>query len=234
MAGSLNLGFFAKAADLKVVTDNYVSATDFEARLKREVELLSLVTHTQLQNSLPTPNVLPPNLEDRLRKLEIEITEPGGIIMAMEARLKDLQDRKVGPVIHVDGYTFKDQKTTDIWALTLGGDDVIRYFRDARAQLSDLSTRQKSSASIVQEEANAKKAGFPSAAARIQTSFDITFPETIFKDSPADKHAAQGGIIFTPPFATSEILPGNTEIISKDTMMKKLASNRTQFQTAIA
>ena len=235
VAGSLNLGSFAKAADLKVVMDNYVSATDFEARLKREVEGLSLVTHTQLQNSLPTPNVLPPNLEDRLRKLEIEITEPGGIIMAMEARLKDLQDRKVRSAIHVAGYTFKDQKTTDVWALTLGGDDVIRYFRDARAQLSDLSTRQKTSVSIVQEEANAKKAGFPSAAAaRIQTSFDITFPETIFKDSPADKHAAQGGIIFTPPFATSEILLGNTEISSKDTMMKKLASNRTQFQTAIA
>ena len=61
--------------------------------------------------------------------------------MAMEAHLKDLQDRKVGLVIHVAGYTFKDQKTTDVWALTLGGDDVMRYFRDARAQLSDLSTR---------------------------------------------------------------------------------------------
>ena len=84
VAGSLNLGSFAKAADLKVVTDKYVSATVFEARLKREVEGLSLVTHTQLQNSLPTPNVLPPNLEDRLRKLEIEIAEPGGVVMAMD------------------------------------------------------------------------------------------------------------------------------------------------------
>ena len=69
--------------------------------------------------------------------------------MAMEARLKDLQDRKVGSAIHVAGYTFKDQKTADVWALTLGSDDVIRYFRDARAQLSDVSTRQKTSASIV-------------------------------------------------------------------------------------
>jgi len=45
--------------------------------------------------------------------------------MAMEARLKDLQDRKFGSAIHVAGYTFKDQKTTDVWALTLGNDDVI-------------------------------------------------------------------------------------------------------------
>jgi len=66
VAGSLNLGYFVKAADLKVVTDNYVSATDFQARLKREKEELSLVIHTQLQDSLPTPNILPPNLEDRL------------------------------------------------------------------------------------------------------------------------------------------------------------------------
>ena len=122
----MNLGSFAKAADLKVVTDNYVSATDFEARLKREVEGLSLVTHTQLQNSLPTPNVLSPNLEDRLQKLEIEITEQGRVVMTMEARLKDLQDRKVGSAIHVAGYTFKDQKMTDDWALKLGSDDVIR------------------------------------------------------------------------------------------------------------
>jgi len=121
--------------------------------------------------------------------------------MTMEVRLKDIQDRKVGSVVHVDTYTFKDQKAADAWALTLGDGDVLLYFRDARAQLSDLSIRQKTSAIIVQEEANAKKAGFPSAAAaRIQTSFDITFPETIFKDSIADKYAAQGVIIFTPPY----------------------------------
>ena len=88
--------------------------------------------------------------------------------MVMDVRLKDLQDRKVGLAIHVAGYTFKDQTATDAWAITLGDDDVLHYFRDARAQLSDLSTRQKTSANIVQEEANAKKAGFPSAvAARI-------------------------------------------------------------------
>ena len=46
--------------------------------------------------------------------------------MAMEARLKDLQDRKVGLAIHIAGYTFKDQNTTDDWALKLGSDDVIR------------------------------------------------------------------------------------------------------------
>ena len=37
VASLFNLGSFAKAAGLKFVTDNYVSATEFEAIFKREI-----------------------------------------------------------------------------------------------------------------------------------------------------------------------------------------------------
>ena len=70
---------------------------------------------------------LPCNLEDSLQKLEMEITEPGSIIMIMEACLKNLQCRKIGLAIHIAGYMFKYQKATDVWALTLGNEDILRY-----------------------------------------------------------------------------------------------------------
>ena len=145
-----------------------------------------------------------------------------------------MQSKKAGDSVSAGTYTFKDNAATKAWAATMGKRDIVKYFVDARQQLGSLNTVEITESQTLQEEADALKAGYKDAAtSKIAVSFGVTFLETIFKTSTSDKHAAQGGLVFTAPLSTSEIFEGDLENISRTRMLAKLESNRGQHQAAI-
>ena len=101
--------------------------------------------------------------------------------------------------------------------------------------MAEIAVPQKTENQILPEEKNAKGAGCSSyAASRISLSFRIPYPESFYRKSESDKHAAQGGILFSAPFFSPDIFyEGDIESSSKDTLLKKAEINRNQKQRAI-
>ena len=101
-------------------------------------------------------------------------------------------------------------------------------------QLSKLNTRQRTTAEIIQDEANAKKAGFTSGeSATTIAGFDVRFPDSIFKRSNSQKDADSGGVVFAAPFSSADVFEGNLEQSQKADILATLKSNRDQHQTTL-
>ena len=173
-------------------------------------------------------------VERRLLVLEHEILKPGGAFTKMESALKVLQSRKAGSAVQAGPYTFKDAPSTMAWATALGEPTLMRYFVDCRVLLASLKSQASTEASILQDEANAKKAGYNTATeASIASSFSITFPEAIFKASASNKDAVHGGMVFTSSFSSDDIFYGDSENSTKAEMVRKLETKRDQCQHSI-
>lgn len=187
---------FAKLTDVERYVDNrYVTHSQLaEYRYVNRRELEDAISNISNITIPSGATDMDRDLELRVHALELEVLRPGGAFAKMEETLKVIQSRKAGSAVQAGPYSFKDAASTDAWAVSLGDPDIVRYFVDARMQLAALNTSQRTEASLLQEEANARKANFSSSAtAKIATSFLITFPEAIFRDSTAAKDAPQGG-----------------------------------------
>ena len=101
----------------------------------------------------------------------------------MELDVKSLQEKKKGSTVSAGPYYFKDASACNAWIATLDGDTqegFIRYLFDARQQLGEVSSPEKTEGDTLSDEVNAKKA----AVARICLLFRITYPDL----SEVDKH----------------------------------------------
>lgn len=213
------------------LTSNYVSQVDLAARdFASNTELKTAVDKIARDMALKIPSML----ESRLRDLEMDVLKPGGAFKRMEDEFKKLSSQKEGSGVSAGTYTFKDITAVETWAQNLGGVEMALYFQDARAQLGTLNQILKTSGQIVREEADAMKAAFASALdAKYQTAFDIPFPESIFRESKAEKDQAHGGIVFVPAMATADIFDGTTINSTRDAMKLSLQQNRDHVQAAI-
>jgi hypothetical protein len=194
---------------------------------------MNLVGQTDLTNAIGGITI-PVNLTHRLLALEREIIDPGCAFQRMNDAILELQAGKDASAITIGGITFRDKKDTEAWARLLGGNDIAKYFVDARVQLGALHTRVKTTNEVIKSEANAKKAGYSCHDEAVTSaSFQVIYPETIFRESLRDQDAVSGGVVFTAPFSSYNVYSGNTESSTKTSMLTTLANNRDQHQTAI-
>jgi hypothetical protein len=207
------------------VLKDYITAT--------QLGMKDFVDHAHFSSNMPA---VPANLEDRLLDLEKDVLQPGGAFAIMQDTFKDMQAaaKRGGVSVTIRGYTFKDVVTTEAWANLLGSDIISYFLVDMRLQLSLISTRLKTSDKFIQEEADARKAGYAShTVAKAIASFHVTYPETIFQSSGKSADAGKGAMSFTAACSTAENFKGNLEYSSVDHMLDMLEQNRTQYQQAI-
>ena len=144
-----------------------------------QLALEDFVDHPHFASNMPS---VPGDLQKRLVDLEQDVLKPGGAFSLMQDAFKDMQAaaKKGGTAVTIRGYTFKDVASTEAWANLLGP-DIISYFVDMRLQLSLISTRLKTSEKFIQEQADARKAGYAShGVAKAIASFYVIYPETLF------------------------------------------------------
>jgi hypothetical protein len=188
-------------------------------------------SHTELN---AVASKIPDRLNQRLVGLEADVLKPGGAFAKLQADLKAMKEGKVGDAIHIAGYTFKNGKSAEAWVKAIGVVDIERYCYDMYMQLSRLHTKERTSQQIVQDEANAIKGGYTSnEQAMVKASFEVRFPDSIFKKSNAAKDAESGGVVFTAPFSSADIFEGNIEISQKADMLDTLKANRDQHQNTL-
>ena len=206
------------------VLKDYITST--------QLALKDFVDHPYLAAHLPS---VPADLTTRLIGLERDVLNPGGAFSLMQDAFKDMQAaaKKGGTAVTICGYTFKDVASTEAWA-TLLGPDIISYFVDMRLQLSLISTRLKTSEKFIQEQADARKAGYAShAVAKSIASFHVIYPETLFQSSGKQADAGRGAMTFTAACSTAANFKGDLEYSSQEHMLDMLEHNRTQYQQAL-
>ena len=208
----------------------YVNHSEFGSRLSSS--LGDRLSSLERDNILP--GCLAEQTRDRLAIVESDLMDSDGVVPKMKKMLSELRDRKVGSAISIGGYTFRDQSATEAWAQTLGDGNLITYFCDCRLQLGLLQVGQVTANQILKEEADAAKAKYDSAAsARAVISFAVTFPESMFRQSTSNVHAANDGVVFSAPFSSAEVFEGALETGTKANILQALSTNRERRQTAI-
>ena len=76
----------------------------------------------------------------------------------------------------MEGYSFKGHMSCVALTALLPGGDPAKHFVDVRSQLGGLSTRMKTTPDIIKEEADTRKAGYPTHdEATTTASFDVPF-----------------------------------------------------------
>ena len=208
------------------VLSKYVTTTQLSDRVK------DFVDHPYLLSNMPT---VPTDLQARLVDLEKDVLKPGGAFSLMEDAFKDMQAaaKKGGTAVTIRGYTFKDVAATEAWASLLGP-DIISYFVDMRLQLSLISTRLKTDEKFIQNQADARKAGYNShEVAKAIASFYVIYPETLFQSSGKQADAGKGAMSFTGACSTADNFKGDLEYSSLEHMLSMLEHNRTQYQQSL-
>ena len=85
----------------------------------------------------------------------------------------------------------------------LGDDQIYRFGHDMKDQLIGCMDDHYTMSESMSNEAAAIKAGYHSyAAAKVASSFGVTYPENIIRRSGAAKDAVNGGYAFTPAFSS--------------------------------
>jgi len=215
------------ARDRKIVAEEVASTLGLINYVthRRELDGRRCINHSEFGSRLPSSlgdrlsslerdNILPGCLaeqtRDRLAIVESDLMDSDGVVPKMKKMLSELRDRKVGSAISIGRYTFRDQSATEAWAQTLGDSNLITYFCDCRLQLGLLQVGQVTANQILKEEADAAKAKYDSAAsARAVISFAVTFPESMFRQSMSNVHAANDGVVYSRhPFLPRRCLKG--------------------------
>ena len=152
----------------------------------------------------------------------------------MEDQLRDLKAQKDGFTLSFGGYDFKNLEASRAWVQTIKELNLAKYCVDACMQLGALTSQYKTRQGIIKEEADARKAGYLSAdAANTSASFDVAYPELIFKESNKPTDAATGGMVFVAAFLSADVFEGTIESSCKAKALSTLESNCKKHQAAI-
>ena len=204
----------------------------------RELQAFDYVDQQYVATAITGATTGPSPVEARVKALEDEVSAPGGAFARMEKTMQEMMTKKIGESVSAGPYTFKDIAATELWASTIDATakdlDSIKYFIDARQLLGSMNTSDKTVSESLQEAADSRKGGYnDTASAMIGVSFGIINPETIFKKSNADKHASQGGVVFTAQFSSYDVFEGDFEFSTLKKMLARLEAKRHQHQRSI-
>ena len=217
-----NLTAYAKSVDL----DSYVT--------HRELTAFGFVNQAQLNAATSSPILLPARLQPRLEALEKEFFDSGGTVDKLQLAIKDILSKKVGDSVTIAGHTFRDAAAAAAWAAPFKDPELFGYAVDAKAQIAGAMDDAFTSSEILAQRADVKKAGFASVkAAKIATTYDLTYPEVMIRHSAGQKDAKEGGYVFQPGFSSYDLYQGDALNSTRDGLIKKLEINRDKHQAAI-
>ena len=225
-----DLDMFVKFQDLTdyaktTVLTGYVTST--------QLDNMGFATSSDLQRAMENLGI-PDRLMDRFINLEKQVMDPGGLLRALEDKVKELLTRKGGTEVTMGGTNFKNQQSTDAWASCLGDGEIVSFGYDMVVQVLGLTSNLSTSADVTKAKADAIKAGFTSIASAATTaSFSLPYPETIFRPSTKAKDAARGGLMFAPALSSPDCFEGNAEFSSKTEFLATLSTNRERHQQSI-
>jgi len=139
--------------------------------------------------ALPPPSVSPAELSGvvtRLAKVEQALFKPEGVMAALAARVKLMEDRKHSSSISRGNQVFKDQQAVQAFIVASGDATIYRFVVDMVSLLTLAPDPYFTVAEGMASEAAAAKAKFSSLLeARIALSYPITFPSSIMSKSTA-------------------------------------------------
>ena len=108
----------------------------------------------------------------------------------------------------------------------MGDDEIYRFALDCKDQFVACGDDFVTTTNSISNKAAATRAGYGSwKAARMATTFVITYPETLVKKSGAKDAAYHGGYTFTPDFGSDMAFKGTIEHSTKDAMTNQLSNN---------
>ena len=138
---------------------------------------------------LPPPSVSPAELSGvatRLAKVEQALFKPEGVMAALGARVKLMENRKHSSSISRGNQVFKDQQAVQAFVVASGDATIYRFVVDMVSLLTLAPDPYFTVAEGMANEAAATKAKFSSLLeARIALSYPITFPASVMSKSTA-------------------------------------------------
>ena len=215
-----------------LVTQRELAAFDYVDPAYLDAQ--NFTTPLELRAELGRLPGIPAGLQDRVAKLEQAVLGADGFLAKHEARLQAIEDRNVGKAVTMGGMTFKDPSDVDAMFSPLGKDEYSWYAWDFSVQVTLALRDTMSMAETLSLKASAKKAGYSNhRAALVKSTFETTYPDSIFKSSMSTKDADQGGIVFKPAFASFETFEGNAEYSTHSIIKAQLTANMEMHQTTI-
>ncbi|KAL7466323.1 hypothetical protein ACHAXS_006628 [Conticribra weissflogii] len=160
-------------------------------------------------------------LSRRVAVLEFDLHEESGSFASIESRLQVVEDRRLSEAVEIGNTVFKNVQACNAWVVTLQDQEIYRFCVDFLSLLMLTQDAFETISEGMHARADAYKAQFNSLmAARISTSYELTFPEHIVKRIDKVENYEHGGFSWAPLFslhaAYEEITGGTaTRILGK-------------------
>ena len=140
--------------------------------------------------------------------------------------MTDLENRNVGKAVTVAGYTFRNSAQVKAWAALTNDPELFRFAWDFKVQVIKALDSASNIGEVMSNRAAAIKAGFTHyKSAFIMSTFELVYPEGIFRTSTAAKDAHQGGLVFRAAFSAFKIFEGDAKHSTLCTLKDNLNTN---------
>jgi len=220
--GNQEWDIVTRAVAARQDTSAFLKSADLQGYLtRREYERIS--NESDWANNRWS-NLSPKEIQDQLTAHSRELFEEGGSILSLVQRMERLESNRGSQAVEIGGMTFADEAAVHVFFQTLNDKEAYRFCLDfvsvMRLAEDAFDTEKEGLAS----KAAAHKAEFNSLnAARVATSFELTYPENILKKSDAaDAQAELGGIQWSPGFSTRKAFEGTFHNGTKETMKRRI------------
>ena len=220
--GNQEWDIVTRAVAARQDTSAFVKAADLQGYLtRREYDRISNESDWATNR---WSNVSPQEIQEQLTAHSRELFEEGGSILSLVQRMERLESNRGSQAVEIGGMTFADEAAVHVFFQTLNDKEAYRFCLDfvsvMRLAEDAFDTEKEGLAS----KAAAHKAEFNSLnAARVATSFELTYPENILKKSDAaDAQSELGGIQWSPGFSTRKAFEGVFHNGTKETMKRRI------------
>ena len=241
------------ARDMSAILDQIGSDDIFRGHLLRlvmeDMDKSKFITLESLEDKLsrlsssttPPPSVSPAELSGvstRLAKAEQALFKPEGIMAALTARVKLMEDRKKASAVARGNQVFKDQQAVQAFVIASGDTAIYRYVVDMVSLLTLAPDPYFTVAEGMASEAAAAKAKFNSLLeARIALSYPITFPSSVMSKSTSTAEGRgldlTNGWRWTHSWSSSAKFEGSFNNGAFDIMLSDLKDTKETVQNSI-
>ena len=241
------------ARDMSTILDQIGSDDIFRGHLLRmvmeDMDKSKFITLESLEDKLsrlststtPAPSVSPAELSGvstRLAKAEQALFKPEGILSALAARVKLMEDRKKASAVARGNQVFKDQQAVQAFVIASGDTAIYRYVVDMVSLLTLAPDPYFTVAEGMASEAAAAKAKFNSLLeARIALSYPITYPSAVMMKSTSTTEVRgldlTNGWRWTHSWSSSAKFEGTFNNGSFDIMLSDLKDTKDTVQNSI-